>query len=63
MPRKEGLLVDLLAELSDDEVDQYVAHWQWRWDRSRVSGKGWDAWWCSKLLSAGLIEKRERRAG
>lgn len=62
-----------VADLTDDELADYIAHWRGRrhdyeTKRSAVSADhpdayrwGYSAWWCSKKESIGLRETERRR--
>lgn len=55
-----GTTALLLLRLSDDEVRQYVAHWEQKHAARRAAGHGEAGWWASKSVSAGEHELRQR---
>lgn len=59
---KTGAIVELLADLTDAEVEEYIEYWQAKRERHQERGDGQGAWWCSKHVSSGRAEQRRREA-
>jgi hypothetical protein len=55
-----GVMVDLVAGLSDDDLDRFERYWQHEHDKHAARGDGRSAWWCSKHLSIARAERRQR---
>lgn len=60
---KTGMLHELLRELNDVELNQFIGYWRHRRERFQKAGDGFSAWKTSILLSAGLRERVHRQAG
>lgn len=50
----------LIADLDDDGLREFVDYWEFRRAAYKESGDGYSSWWCSKHISAGLIEGKRR---
>ena len=57
-----GWLADMLDTLDDAGIEQYIRCWEFRRSELQAKGDGYGAWWCSKHISAGMAEQRDRHA-
>lgn len=62
LANRHGSTAELLASLTDDELDQYIAYWRAKWAEHDARGDGHGGWWCSKSVSGGEAERRRRAA-
>lgn len=56
-----GYLHELLQELTDDQVAEFIEHWTWQREQHKSDGQEFAAWKVSNLLSAGRREVAKRR--
>ena len=60
---RTGSLFELLADLSDDELDEYEQYNVARHDELVARGAHYAAWWVTKFISAAQMERRRRAQG
>jgi hypothetical protein len=60
---RTGSLFEVLADLSDDELDEYEQYNVARHDELVATGDHYDAWWVTKFISAARVERSRRAHG
>lgn len=57
---QSGYVHELLMDLSDNEVGEFIEYWTWQREQHKSDGQEFAAWKSSNLISAGRKEAARR---